>query len=193
MNNEIKIYRGYLRNTGFSDLQMNNQREQILKKLQKKYWVEEKLTHRVTMQKQDEVCWDHSLDLITLMGRMNVELSLALWRNGDPDPKKPRVILYWYIDTVNRDGFEELLYDLKPKETVLTMDFTLPEEILENPQFDLIKARGSQLPSLFHLIRDLKRQKYSSRKISDQIKSRKGVNMSHVTVNRIINENNWVL
>ena len=176
-----------------SGINIKHQRQQILESLEKNYWVEEKLTHRISMEKEVEVCSDHNLDLITLIGRSSLEVSKSLLKNGIPDPSKSRCILYWYIDTVNRDGFQELLYDLSPEESVLTMDFTLPQEILDDPRFNLIKEKKSDSQTLFNLIRDLKRQKYSSRKISDQIKSRLGVNMSHVTVNKIINENNWVL
>ncbi len=190
---EIKIYRGYLKKTGFSDLKMKDQRQKILEKIEKEFWVEEKLIHRMSMEKESEVCSDHNIDLITMMGRSNYKVSKFLLKNGIPDPNKPRVLLYWYIDPLNRDGFHELMIDLCPDDSVLTMDFTLPQETLDNPQFNLIKEKRSESPTLFNLIRDLKRQKYSSRKISEQIKSRRGVNMSHVTVNKIINENNWVL
>jgi hypothetical protein len=186
----VKIYRGYLKKIGFTDLKMGHQRQQILKKLEKKFWVEEKLTHQISMEKESEVCSDHNLDLITMMGRSNYEVSKSLLKNGIPDPRKPRVILYWYIDQVNRDGFHKLMIDLNPEERVLTMDFTLPQEILDTPQFHLIKERRSHLPTLFNLIRDLWRQGFSWRKISDQIMSKFGVKMSHVTVGKVINENN---
>jgi hypothetical protein len=190
---KIKIYRGYLKNTSFSDLQMHHQRLQILKKIDKKYWVEEKLTSPISMQKEEAICQDHRLDLITQLEKINVEIPAPTLRNGKPNPSKERVLLYWYIDFMNRDGFDELLYDLNPDEIVLTMDFTLPEEILDNPQFDLIKEKRSKLPTLFNLIRDQLRQECSLRAIASQIKSRLGIDMSHMTVRKIINENNMAL
>ncbi|MBT5348982.1 MAG: hypothetical protein HOL55_09470 [Nitrospina sp.] len=190
MNEITKVYRGYLKQTGFSDFPMHHQRQKILKKLEKKYWVEEKLTQRVSMQKQDAVCQDHRLDLITQLEKLHIEIPAPTLRNGIPDIKKPRILLYWYIDIMNRDGLREMIYDLSPDDIVLTMDFTLPDEILELPQFELIAEKRSKLPTLFNLIRDLLRQKFSLRGIADQIKSRLGVNMSHMTVKKIINENN---
>jgi hypothetical protein len=187
----MKIYRGYLKNTGISDLKMNYQRHKILKELEKEYWVEEKLTHRLSMEREDEVCSDHNFDFITMMGKLNRMIPVPTLKNGVPDPNKPRVILYWYIDTVNRDGYEELVYDLLPEEIVLTMDFTLPQETLDDSRFHLIERERSQISTLFNLIRDLSRQGYSWRKISDQIMSILGVKKSHVTVGKIINENNW--
>jgi hypothetical protein len=185
----MKIYRGYLKNTGFSDLKMDIQRQQILKKLEKKNWVEEKLTHRISMESEGEVCSDHNFDFITMMGKLNREIPVSTIKNGIPDPRKPRILLYWYIDTVNRDGYEELIYDLSPEETVLTMDFTLPQEILDDSRFHLIKGKRSQISSLFNLIRDQVRQKCSLRKIASQIKSRLGIDMSHEMVRKIINQN----
>jgi hypothetical protein len=192
MQEKIKIYRGYLRNIGFSKLEMCDQREKILKKLEKKYWVEEKLTSRFPV-KEDSVCLDHRDELTNSLEKDMIRAPIPLLKNGKPDKSKPKILLYWYIDPINGDGYQDLRYDLNPDDIVLTMDFTLPKEKLDDPQFKLIKESRSQMPSLFDLIRDLKRQKYSSRKISEQIKSRKGINMSHVTVNKIINENNWVL
>ena len=190
---KIKIYRGYLKNTSFSDLQMPHQRLQILKKIEKKFWVEEKLTSCISVEKQEAVCQDHSIDLITQLENRNVKIHVPTLKNGKPDPSKPRVLLYWYIDILNRDGFQELLYDLNPDEIVLTMDFTLPEEKLDNPQFNLIKEKRSKLPTLFNLIRDQLRQECSLRAIASQIKSRLGIDMSHMTVRKIINENNMAL
>jgi hypothetical protein len=190
MNEAVKVYRGYLRNTSFSDLQMCHQRLQILKKLENEYWVEEKLTSRISMKKEDTVCQDHRLELITQLEKLTVEVPVPTLKNGKPDPRKPRVLLYWYIDLMNREGFDGLIYDLSPDEIVLTMDFTLPQEILDNPQFNLIKEKRSKWPTLFNLVRDLLKQKCSLRSIANQIRSRLGVDISHTTVRKIINSNN---
>tara|TARA_B100000686_G_C16142160_1_gene642617 strand:+ start:54 stop:584 length:531 start_codon:yes stop_codon:yes gene_type:complete len=97
--------------------------------------------------------------------------------------KKPKAIIYWYVDSDSRENLELLKYDYKNTDKVITADYTIPSL---NISFTQVYERKHIKQTMFELIMKLHGEGISLRKIASELKNNLGLNICFKTVKNII-------